>query len=113
MDYKALIKRLRDISMQTGSLCCFGCGYEHNCSIHGCAVLKEAAAALCALTDEVFGLKAELETARAERDAAIDDLSGQCEYCAKNDDCISRKGPHYDCWQWRGIKGKETSNDKV
>ena len=68
---------------------------------------------LDAAANAIETLLSELETARAERDAAIDDLSGQCEYCAKNDDCISRKGPHYDCWQWRGIKGKETSNDKV
>ena len=25
-----------------GSLMCLGCGYEHNCSIHGCALLRKA-----------------------------------------------------------------------
>lgn len=25
---------------------CFGCGYEHNCGIHGCQVMKEAATQL-------------------------------------------------------------------
>ena len=68
---------------------------------------------LDAAANAIETLLSELETARSERDAAVEDLSGQCEYCAKNDDCISRKGEHWNCWQWRGIKGKETSNDKV
>lgn len=28
---------------ETGSLVCLGCGHEHNCGIHGCALLREAA----------------------------------------------------------------------
>lgn len=38
-----LIERLRHMSVETGSLVCLGCGHEHNCDVHGCAVLKEAA----------------------------------------------------------------------
>lgn len=34
---------LRRMAMETGSLICLGCGYEHGCSVHGCAVLREAA----------------------------------------------------------------------
>ena len=30
--------------MQPGSLACLGCGREHNCGIHGCAILREAIA---------------------------------------------------------------------
>lgn len=41
-----LIERLRHMSVETGSLVCLGCGHEHNCNVHGCAVLKEAADAL-------------------------------------------------------------------
>lgn len=41
-----LVKELRRISIETGSLACLGCGYEHNCSVHGCAILKDAADAL-------------------------------------------------------------------
>lgn len=116
MDYKVLIKWMRDISMQTGGLSCLGCGYEHNCSIHGCAVLKDAAAALSALSDEVFGLKAELETARAERDAAVEDLQKNrkhkcvcCAYaslskCSPCSACQSSIGTYMDLWQWRGPK---------
>ena len=38
-----LVIALRHMSVETGSLVCLGCGHEHNCGIHGCAVLREAA----------------------------------------------------------------------
>lgn len=31
------------IAPETGSLSCLGCGYEHDCGIHGCALLRETA----------------------------------------------------------------------
>lgn len=37
-----LAAALRRIAPETGSLVCLGCGYEHNCGIHGCALLHEA-----------------------------------------------------------------------
>lgn len=39
-----LLAALRRLKVQTGSLACLGCGREHNCGIHGCAVLREAIA---------------------------------------------------------------------
>ena len=47
-----LLARLR---VETGSLACLGCGHEHNCGIHGCAILREAAG--------------RIKTIEAERDA--------------------------------------------
>lgn len=41
-----LIRALRRIKVETGSLVCLGCGHEHNCSTHGCAVINEAIARL-------------------------------------------------------------------
>lgn len=38
-----ILRALRRIKVSTGSLVCLGCGYEHNCSIHGCRILREAA----------------------------------------------------------------------
>lgn len=38
-----LIRALRRIKVQTGSLACLGCGYEHDCGIHGCRIIREAA----------------------------------------------------------------------
>lgn len=44
MTDKELIDSLRRLKVQTGSLACLGCGREHNCGIHGCAILREAIA---------------------------------------------------------------------
>lgn len=46
MRREELLRALRSLAVETGSLACLGCGYEHNCSIHGCAVIREAAEAL-------------------------------------------------------------------
>lgn len=36
-----LLAALRRLKVETGSLVCLGCGYEHNCGIHGCAILRK------------------------------------------------------------------------
>ncbi len=46
MDNKELIDAVRRLSVETGSLACLGCGWEHNCSIHGCAILRAVIAEL-------------------------------------------------------------------
>ncbi|MCI5842184.1 MAG: hypothetical protein MR004_00730 [Clostridiales bacterium] len=43
MKTEVLVKALRAIKVETGSLACMGCRYEHKCSIHGCAVLNAVA----------------------------------------------------------------------
>ena len=42
MEHKKLTAQLRRKSLETGSLVCLGSGYEHNCGIHGCALLRQA-----------------------------------------------------------------------
>ena len=41
-----LINALKRMESETGSLAdssfCLGCGHEHNCGVHGCAVIREA-----------------------------------------------------------------------
>ena len=44
MTTQALLEALARLRVETGSLACLGCGHEHNCSVHGCAILREAAA---------------------------------------------------------------------
>ena len=39
-----LLAALRWLKVETGSIACLGCGHEHNCGIHGCAILREAEA---------------------------------------------------------------------
>ena len=41
MSDRELIAALRRLKVQTGSLVCLGCGREHNCGIHGCAILRD------------------------------------------------------------------------
>ena len=36
-----LLRAIRRLKVETGSLACFGCGYERDCGIHGCAILRE------------------------------------------------------------------------
>lgn len=43
MQIENIIKSLRRMAVNTGTLNCLGCGFEHNCGIHGCRVLREAA----------------------------------------------------------------------
>ena len=38
-----LIRALKRMSIETGGIICLGCGQEHSCRVHGCAILKEAA----------------------------------------------------------------------
>lgn len=51
MEIKALIKALRRVSIETGSIACLGCGHEHNCGTGGCAIIREAADKLQAVAD--------------------------------------------------------------
>lgn len=46
MEVNTIVKLLRKMKIETGSLACLGCGHEHGCSLHGCAILREAADAL-------------------------------------------------------------------
>lgn len=43
MTTNKLIKALHRLKVETGSIACLGCGHEHNCGIHGCAIIREAA----------------------------------------------------------------------
>lgn len=52
MTDKDLIRSLRQLKVETGSLACRGCGHEHNCGIHGCAIIRQAAERLEELRQE-------------------------------------------------------------
>lgn len=62
MTKKELIDQLRQMSVETGSLVCLGCGYEHNCGINGCDILKEAADAITDLLSRTEAADARCET---------------------------------------------------
>lgn len=44
MHDEELLAALRRLKVETGSLVCVGCGYEHNCGVHGCAILRKTIA---------------------------------------------------------------------
>ena len=46
MTKEQLLDALQRLMVETGSLDCLGCGHEHNCSLQGCNILREAVAAL-------------------------------------------------------------------
>lgn len=53
MSDRELIAALRRLKVQTGSIACLGCGYEHNCFVHGCHIMRVAAERLEQLTSAV------------------------------------------------------------
>lgn len=42
MTHAELITALQRLEAESGSIVCLGCGYEHNCDILGCAIIREA-----------------------------------------------------------------------
>lgn len=97
-----LIKALQSLKVQTGSLACLGCGHEHNCSVHGCALLREA-------VSQLYGLDHLAEHVRQERNAAVKQLkhSATCETCKNNPSNGGDEGKCTACtmgqgWKWNG-----------
>lgn len=43
MTINELITALERLEAESGSIVCLDCGYEHNCDILGCAIIREAA----------------------------------------------------------------------
>ena len=111
MTNEEIVKWLRSKKVETGSMLCLGCGYEHHCGIHGCAVMRAAADAMENLQTENAALRRQIENltsaqavmvkefdkkleelaqVKAERDAAVEDIrkiltseyGGICEFCA-------------------------------
>ena len=42
MNDTELLRALERLKVETGSLACLGCGHEHSCGVHGCAVIRAA-----------------------------------------------------------------------
>lgn len=57
-----LVRQLRRLSIERRPEACLGCGSEHGCSVHGCAVIKQAADAIA----ELQGKLAQYKQAEAE-----------------------------------------------
>lgn len=96
-----LIEALGQLKVQTGSLVCFGCGHEHNCGVHGCAIAREAAVRL-SLYEHA------LEQVAKERDTLLAQLRrlGGCMGCTGHMNPEARLCTDCDetfcAWQWNG-----------
>lgn len=62
MGLEKLIQALNGLKVETGSLACLGCGHEHDCTTHGCAIIREALETL-KVQQEVFSEDAILKLA--------------------------------------------------
>lgn len=120
MTTEALLKALARLRVETGSLACLGCGYEHNCGVNGCALLSEAWDKLDylrrredALYDEVKELWVEVNSrgnalraaeqkraeAEDERDALLEQIKARrsCLDCKYFDYCEFDDATVIDC----------------
>lgn len=43
MDFLTTLRAVKRMKVETESMVCLDCGFEHNCSVHGCAILRNAA----------------------------------------------------------------------
>ena len=57
MSREELLKALRRMAPETGSMNCLGCGHEHRCSTHGCAICREAIELIEQLSAEIDVLR--------------------------------------------------------
>lgn len=56
-----ILAALSRLKVQTGSLACLGCGYEHNCGVHGCAIRRETACLIERRAEELAKLRSTRE----------------------------------------------------
>ena len=116
MQIENIIKSLRRMAVNTGTLNCLGCGFEHNCGIHGCRVLREAADKLDELQKEKEALVADLK--KLEETGKMCILCSHCcaggkpiyqqsddylEYCTSCDE-------GYSNFSWRGAPDERTDS---
>ena len=123
-----LLEALARLRVETGSLACLGCGHEHNCSTHGCAILRAAA-------DLIERLTAENAKAEAERNALLPYAKEYgCETCKNEKACFvqTREGVTVSCvkcpvpdtcpcsqckdcgkWDWRGLPEAPEEGEKA
>lgn len=64
MKNEEIVRALRRLKVETGSLVCMGCGREHDCDIHGCRIVREAAELIEKLTDRCARYAEEIAVAQ-------------------------------------------------
>lgn len=64
MKNEEIVRALRRLKVETGSLVCMGCGREHNCGILGCRIVREAAELIEKLADRCARYAEEIAVAQ-------------------------------------------------
>lgn len=109
MPTKDLISKLRSLKIQTGSIACFGCGYEHNCGINGCRLVREAADRLEQYAHEIEASVNDMKQIGRGSDSCM-----FCAHCCVDGEPLYRKNEPYlafcktcdsdnCCFEWRGV----------
>ena len=89
MNSTDLIKALKNLKVQTGSLACLGCWWEHNCSTQGCRIIREAAAQLEAMLEDLKNV-GDCSSCKHDRLTGFD--PAVCVTCKRGEN-----------WEWRGL----------
>ena len=64
MKNEEIVRALRRLKVETASLVCMGCGCEHDCGIHGCRIVREAAELIEKLADRCARYAEEIAVAQ-------------------------------------------------
>ena len=83
MTNEEIVKWLRSNKVETGSLLCLGCGYEHNCGIHGCAVMRAAADAMENLQAENAALRRTIDNLTSAQAVVLKEFEAKLEELAE------------------------------
>lgn len=63
-----LVRAIRRLKVETGSLACMGCGHVRNCGVSGCAVMREAADRIANQSTHIAALQMEIEKLRGQNE---------------------------------------------
>ena len=83
MKNEDIVKWLRSKKVETGSLLCLGCGHEHNCGIHGCAVMRAAADAMENLQTENAALRRQIDNLSSAQAVMVKEFDKKLEELAE------------------------------
>lgn len=109
MKIEQILAALRKMKVQTGSLICLGCGQEHNCGIHGCAIILAAIQELELQTEVLDAAAKTAKHYKEQRNTAIKQLRrvADCDTCRHNQPCGVDSPKCVACtrgqaWEWDG-----------
>ena len=83
MTNEEIMKWLRSKKVETGSLLCLDCGHEHNCGIHGCAVMRAAADAMENLQTENAALRRTIDNLTSAQAVLLKEFAAKLEELAE------------------------------